>query len=168
MATPAVGDDTGGMPLSVQNFSHICISVSDPDRSLAFYRDALGLQPIFDKRLEGEGMESATGEAGAKGRMIGLKVPGPGGVTIELLAFAHRSEETAGKRRPFGYTNVSFCVPDLDQAHRELVASGVTPMQQPFEVGGVRMFFVADPDGTAIELIEFPGDATTSAEFNGA
>ena len=154
------------MPLAVRNFSHICISVSDADRSLAFYRDVLGLTPIFDKRLEGAGMESATGEPGAHGRMIGLEVPGPGGVTIELLAFGHRGAEAKGRRRPFGYTNISLSVPDLDQAHRDLVASGVTPLQDPFEVGGVRMFFVADPDGTAIELIEFPGDATTSAEFN--
>ena len=28
------------------------------------------------------------------------------------------------------------------------------------------MFFVADPDGTPIEIIEFPGAATTSAEHN--
>jgi len=30
------------------------------------------------------------------------------------------------------------------------------------------MFFLADPDGTPIELIEFPRGATTSAAFNGA
>jgi hypothetical protein len=30
------------------------------------------------------------------------------------------------------------------------------------------MFFVADPDGTPLELIEFPGGALSSAEHNGA
>jgi catechol 2,3-dioxygenase-like lactoylglutathione lyase family enzyme len=35
----------------------------------------------------------------------------------------------------------------------------VWPLQRPVGVGGVRMFFVADPDGTPIELIEFPGGA---------
>jgi hypothetical protein len=29
------------------------------------------------------------------------------------------------------------------------------------------MFFLADPDGTPIELIQFPRGATTSAAFNG-
>lgn len=33
-------------------------------------------------------------------------------------------------------------------------------------VGGVRMFFVKDPDGTALEFIEFPGEARTSEELH--
>ena len=90
-------------------------------------------------------------------------------MTLELLGFGHRSEAGQGAARPaFGYTNVSLGVDDLDAAHAELVAAGIRPLQEPFEVGGVRMFFVADPDGTAIEIIEFPGSALTSAEFNGA
>ena len=44
----------------------------------------------------------------------------------------------------------------------------LAPLQKPVDVGGVRMFFLADPDGTSIELIEFPRGATTSAAFNGA
>ncbi len=154
------------MSLAIRNFSHVCISVSDIERSLAFYRDGLGLDLVFDKRLEGPGMEAATGEAGARGRMVGLRVPGPGNVTIELLGFGHRTEGPKPKHGAFGYTNISLNVDDLDAAHAQLVAAGLEPLQAPFEVGGVRMFFVADPDGTSIEIIEFPGNATTPAEFN--
>ncbi len=156
------------MSLEVRNFSHICISVSDAERSLAFYRDALGLRVIFDVALDGPGMESATGEAGASGRMVGLKVPGAGGVTLELLEFAHaRGAETPG-RPSYGYTNVSLSVDDLDVAYAQLEAAGAKLLQRPFDVGGVRMFFAADPDGTAVEIISFPNGATTSAEHNGA
>jgi glyoxylase I family protein len=153
--------------IRVRNFSHVCITVSDIERSLAFYRDALGLEPIFDVALSGDGMATATGEEGAHGRMVGCRVPGSG-VTLELLCFGHRAR-AASERRPrgTGYTNVSLCVEDLDASYRALVDGGVLPLQPPFEVGGVRMFFVADPDGTPIELIEFPGGATTSAEHNG-
>ena len=63
------------MGLCVRSFSHVCISVSDIERSLVFYRDGLGLDVIFDHQLDGPGMEAATGEAGARGRMVGLKVP---------------------------------------------------------------------------------------------
>jgi len=155
------------MGLRVCNFSHVCIAVSDAERSLAFYRDVLGLPVIFDLELAGTGMEAATGEAGARGRMIGLRAPGPGGVTIELLALGHTREPGSG-RPETGYTNISLSVDDLDAAYDDLVASGVSPLQRPFGVGGVRMFFVADPDGTPIEVIEFPGSATTSAEHNAA
>jgi glyoxylase I family protein len=155
--------------IRVRNFSHICVSVSDMERSLAFYRDVLGLVPIFDVALEGDGMAAATGEAGAHGRMVGCKVPGSG-VTIELLCFGHAraGAARASAPRPTGYTNISLCVDDLDASYDGFVAHGVTPLQKPFDVGGVRMFFVADPDGTAIEVIAFPHGATTSAEHNGA
>jgi glyoxylase I family protein len=33
------------------------------------------------------------------------------------------------------------------------------------DIGGVRMFFVEDPDGTPIEIIEYPGGARTSEEL---
>lgn len=152
--------------LGIRGFSHVCVSVSDLERSLAFYRDGLGLRVIFDVELAGPGMESVTGEAGAHGRMVGCLVPG--GVTLELLWFAHRAGTGPLPRRGTGYTNVSLAVGDLDAAFAALEARGVRPLQRPVEVGGVRMFFVADPDGTPIELIEFPGGALSSAEHNGA
>jgi glyoxylase I family protein len=97
--------------------------------------------------------------------MVGCLVPG--GVTIELLWFAHRAEAGPQARRATGYTNISLAVADLDAAYAALEARGVRPLQRPVEVGGVRMFFVADPDGTPIELIEFPGGALSSAQHNG-
>jgi glyoxylase I family protein len=154
------------MAIAVRNFSHLCISVSDVDRSLLFYRDALGLEVVFDKRLDGPGMEAATGESGARGRMVGLCVPGPGNITLELLGFGHRDPAAARQRAPFGVTNLSLNVDDLDAAYAQTLAVGLKPVQEPFEVGGVRMFFLTDPDGTAVELVEFPGDATTATEFN--
>ena len=44
---------------------------------------------------------------------------------------------------------------DLSAAWAALDARGARP-KPPVEVGGVRMFFLADPDGTPIELIDFP------------
>ena len=36
------------------------------------------------------------------------------------------------------------------------------------DIGGVRMFFVRDPDGTPVELVEYPNLERTSAEMWGA
>lgn len=150
--------------LRIRNFSHVCIGVSDIERSLAFYRDALGLEEIFDVELAGPGLEAVTGRGGAAGRMVGCRVPGSD-VSIELICFAGRREARPGRPGPFGYSNVSLSVDDLDAAFAALVERGIAA-QKPVEVGGVRMFFVADPDGTPIEIIEFPRGATTSAEHN--
>jgi glyoxylase I family protein len=153
--------------LAFRDFSHVTVRVSDMERALGFYRDGLGLRVLFDVRLEGAGLEAVTGTPGARGRMVGLLVPGAGRVSIELLGFEHPLSQRPAAGRFTGYSNVSLSVDDLDGAHAACIARGLRPLQPPVEVGGVRMFFLADPDGTPIELIEFPRGATTSAAFNG-
>lgn len=46
------------------------------------------------------------------------------------------------------------------------VSLGYTPDQDPFEIGGVRMFLVKDPDGTAVEFIELPHGARNTYEMH--
>jgi hypothetical protein len=65
-----------------------------------------------------------------------------------------------------GVHNISLSVPDLDETHRRLIAAGYTPDQEPFEIGGVRMFFVRDPDGTPVEFIELPHGARSTYELH--
>ena len=154
--------------IAFRDFSHITVRVSDLSRALAFYRDGLGLRPLFDVRLDGPGLDAVTGTAGARGRMIGLLVPGAGKVSIELIHFEHPPLSAPPEGRFTGWSNVSLCVADIDAAHAECVAKGLAPLAPPVEVGGVRMFFLTDPDGARIELIEFPDGQTTSAAWNGA
>jgi catechol 2,3-dioxygenase-like lactoylglutathione lyase family enzyme len=45
--------------------------------------------------------------------------------------------------------------------------AGYEPEQQPVEIGGVRMFFVRDPDGTPVEFVSYPGGEQTSAQMWG-
>ena len=126
--------------------------------------EVLGAQ----RAIDGAGLEAVTGAKGAKGRMVGLLVPGSGRVAIELLGFEAPRSERPPQGRFTGYSNISLSVDDLDAAYEACAARGLKPLQRPVDVGGVRMFFLADPDGTPIELIEFPHGATTSAAFNGA
>jgi glyoxylase I family protein len=152
--------------LAFRDFSHVTVRVSDVERALAFYRDALGLRAIFDVKLDGPGLEAVTGAKGANGRMVGLVVPGRGKVCIELLGFEQPKSEPPPRGRYTGYANLSLSVDDLAAAHAACIARGLAP-HPVVEVGGVKMFFLADPDGTPLELIEFPRGATTSAAFNG-
>ena len=162
-------------PLRVSAFSHVTIRVSDLDRSIPFYRDVLGLEQVFDVKLAGGGLDEVTGGSGMAGRMVGFLVPG-NGVMVELICFANRDmrRDDAGNRLGYGNrlrntkTHCRVGVDDLDAAYQSLLDLGVKPDQRPVEVGGVRMFFVADPDGTRIEIIDFPGDGVvTSAGFHG-
>jgi glyoxylase I family protein len=148
--------------LSVEKFSHVCIGVSDMDRSLAFYTDIFGKDIVFDVELEGEALEIVTGSTGAKGRMVGLDL---GGTAIELLALGADPSSAPVDGIRVGFTNISVSVPDLDEAYRHVCELGYTPDQEPVDIGGVRMFFVRDPDDARVEIIEFPGDARTTLEL---
>ena len=146
--------------LAVENFSHVCIGVSDMDTALAFYTGVLGMDVVFDVNLEGEGLESVTGTSGAQGRMVGGLI---GGAMVELLDLGTVPASPQGPH--LGYTNVSFRVRDLDDTHQRLSAHPDVTCGPPTSIAGVRMLFVYDPDGTPIEFIELPGGATSTVEM---
>lgn len=132
------------------------------DRALRFYHGLLGMDVVFDQTLTGESFDHALGGGdGNRGRAVGGLI---GGVMIELLSLGTGSQPV---KRPFvGNKNISLSVTDLDDAYRHVQAAGCQPDQAPFEIAGVRMFFVKDPDGTTVEFIEFPGAARTSEELH--
>jgi len=108
-------------------------------------------------------MEVVTGEAGARGRMIGGVLSG---TVVELLEFKHRSFAQRSENT-LGYTNISLSVSDIDTALAAIEAAGLQPDQEPVEIGGVRMFFIRDPDGTPIEFVSYPNGERTSAQMWG-
>lgn len=151
-------------PVAVQNFSHVCIGVSDIEASLAFYTAVLGMDVVFDVELEGAGLDSVTGGAAQRGRMIGGLI---GGVMVELLSLGPSTRVPECPSGPhLGYTNVSFRVDDLDTTYDAVQRHhpGVRA-EPPVDIGGVRMFFIHDPDGTPIELLELPAGATTTVQL---
>ena len=55
--------------------SHTSFSVTDMDRSLAFYRDLLGMRVTLDLERTGEYIEQVVGFPDARLRIVGLKLP---------------------------------------------------------------------------------------------
>jgi lactoylglutathione lyase len=55
-----------------------------------------------------------------------------------------------------GFGHVAFDVPDVDAAYAALVGAGATDRMspQPSPEPGVRMAYVADPEGNLIELLD--------------
>ncbi len=149
-------------PLNVERFSHVCVGVSDMERSLEFYTGLFGKDVLFDVELQGPGLEAVTATPGAEGRMVGLVL---GGTVVELLGLGADPSTAPKGRIRVGYTNISLSVPDIDEAYRRVLELGYVPDEEPVEIAGVRMFFLRDPDDTRVEIIEFPGDARTTLEM---
>jgi catechol 2,3-dioxygenase-like lactoylglutathione lyase family enzyme len=150
--------------LSDLRFCHLVIGVTDMDRALSFYRGLLGMDVVFDRLISGESFDAALhASRQQEGRVVGGVI---GGVMIELLSLGGPKPVEAPKRRGVvGIQNVSLSVTDLDGTYRQITEAGYEPDQEPFEIAGVRMFFVKDPDGTPVEFIELPGGARSTYEM---
>jgi glyoxylase I family protein len=148
-------------PISVENFSHVCVGVSDMDASVRFYTDVLGMDVVFDVALDGGGLGTVTGGAAQCGRMVGGLI---GAVMVELMYLGIVPTIPDGPH--LGYTNISFRVADLDAAHKQLQQHHpYVWVMPPTDIAGVRMLFIHDPDGTPVELIELPAGATSTLQM---
>ncbi|MEM6106212.1 VOC family protein [Mycobacterium sp. 050272] len=155
---------TGESVLDDVSFCHLVIGVTDMDRALAFYRGVLGMEIVFESLISGEPFDAVLhASRKQEGRVVGGLL---GGLMIELLSLGSKpATDRAARRGITGIHNVSLSVTDLDDTHRRVVAAGYPPDQEPFEIGGVRMFFVKDPDGTPVEFIELPDGVRSTYEM---
>lgn len=109
--------------------SRVLLRPLDPARSLAFYRDTLGL---------------------AVAREF------PGGTVFFLgsgfLELSGRADAAAGEA-----VALWLQVRDLTATHRELTSGAVTVLREPRrEPWGLDEMWIADPDGTRIVVVEVP------------
>ena len=135
------------------------------DRALAFYRDVLGMEVIFETLISGEPFDAVLhAKRKQEGRVVGGLL---GGLMVELLSLgAKPTADKPARRGITGIQNVSLSVTDLNDTHRRINDAGYPPDQAPFEIAGVRMFFVKDPDGTPVEFIELPNGVRSTYEMH--
>ncbi|MCS6760123.1 MAG: VOC family protein [Candidatus Devosia euplotis] len=124
---------------------HSMIRVLDADRSIAFYQQAFGL--LIVERIDFP--EFA---------LIYLDDPRTGSFELELTF-------NFGRSRPYdlgdGYGHLAVIVDDVEAEHARLTVAGLAPRKLvDFKNGDLlvgRFFFVADPDGYQIEVVQRGG-----------
>lgn len=115
-------------------FNHFNFNVLDLERSLAFYRDALGLVPVSKK------------EADDGSFTLVYLGDGVSDFTLELTWLHDRTEPyDLGE----GEFHLAFTVPDLDAAHRKHQAMGCICFENP----AMGIYFIEDPDGYWLEIV---------------
>ena len=140
-------------------FDHVGLTVADLAAMTAWYVDAFGLEVEFEFALD---------HVDFRGAMLRRS----DGWRIELL---HRHGNAAGLQaaNPVeaaltrGFGHFALDVPDVDAAYDTLLAAGATDRMspRPSPEPGVRMAYVADPEGNLIELLD---RTAASLESSGA
>lgn len=115
-------------------FAHNCLKVLDLDRSLKFYKEALGLTPARWMRPSDQDIQLVFLTDGRSAHELELGCP-------------------AGRTEPFALGDnefhIAFSVPDIDAAHALHEKMGIIcydPETEP-------VYFIRDPDGYKIEII---------------
>lgn len=117
-------------------YLHTMVRVADPEASLKFYRDALGLEVI----------RSYESEAG-RFTLIYLAAPGDEEAQVELTY--NWDPEVYSGGRNFGH--IAYEVDDIYALCTRLQQHGVTILRPPRDG---RMAFVRSPDQISIELLQ--------------
>ena len=134
--------------------NHLGITVSDLDASLAFYRDVVGFEVNVRTRVAGEWFDTLTRNEGADIEIAMLRLAD---FTLQLVQY-HAS---GGATLPLAHHNVGnphLCieVDDVDARHDEIARTGrydPTPIVDIMGTG-IRSFYVHDPDGVPVELLQ--------------
>lgn len=143
-----------GTALSVR---HAGVSVRNLERSLAFYRDALGLVVRAQADEHGPFLEEILGYPGVRVTTVKLSAE-QGPTLVELLRYEQPLPSPASRREvyDFGSSHLAFTVTDLDGLYQRLTQAGVAFRSPPRLApdGKAKVAFCADPDGTPVELVE--------------
>ena len=108
------------------------IFVSDMARSVAFYRDTVGI-PL---KFESPGWAEFLTE----------------GATLALHQGEPPAERAARNDEAAGQCRAGFQVPDIDVFHQRMTEQNVTCLHEPTETFGVRIAQYVDPDGLVFSV----------------
>jgi catechol 2,3-dioxygenase-like lactoylglutathione lyase family enzyme len=156
--------------MSLGGVSHLAFGVSDMDRSLAFYRDRLGMEVVSDREQRtAPSALYADPDAATSRRVAQLRWADEPDAPFLVLSSFPTASGGALRLDQIGIHHVALWVRDLAGRAEELRAAGVRFVMAPTEVdargyGGrkgdkVLTCLFEDPDGIIVQLDERLGGA---------
>jgi catechol 2,3-dioxygenase-like lactoylglutathione lyase family enzyme len=149
---------------TVQAVESVAVTVSDMDRSLAFYEEVLGFVPESDVEVAGEAYEHLYGVFGLRLRTVRLRLGEEHLELMQFLAPGGRPMPVDSRGNDGWFQHVALIVSDIDRAYARLrqfkvpqASSG--PQRLPDwnpDAAGISAYYFRDPDGHFLEILQFP------------
>ena len=138
--------------------NHTSFTVSDLNRSLAFFRDGLGFEVTSVAPRDPALIQAITGVEGAALNIAYVRGPGH---SLELIQYDSPADKGQVVARPCdtGFAHVAYDVDDIDAAIATAADYDVRPVGKVMVIdkgpnAGGRVCYLRDPDGVTIEFIE--------------
>jgi catechol 2,3-dioxygenase-like lactoylglutathione lyase family enzyme len=157
------GGDHGALARAVDS---IGLTVSDLDRSVAFYSKVLNFEKVSEFEVDGDAYEHLEGVFGLRMRIARMRLGDESIELTEFLAPKGRPAPADARSNDRWFQHVAIVVSDMDRAYARLrehkvqhASSG--PQSLPAwnrNAGGIRAFYFRDPDGHPLEILWFPPD----------
>ncbi len=147
--------------MKITGADHTSYTVSNLERSLAFYVGVLGCEPLWQREITNAYFGEIVGFSGCVVKAAHLRIPGSEH-RIELFEYVQPAGSRLDVRtNNVGSSHISFVVEDLQVAYADLKALGVQFRSPPVEItagankGGWGVYLL-DPDGITVELFQPP------------
>lgn len=144
----------------ISGINHAGLHVRDIERSIAFYRDLIGLEVLARRESRADYVADIVGYPGAVLLMAWLRHP-RGGTIVELLQYQEPVGTPVDTAPPNpGTGHLCFSVPDIHATYERLAREGVkfrSPAPVPITLGvnkGGYAAYFSDPDGITLELLQ--------------
>ncbi|MDH3497551.1 MAG: VOC family protein [Gemmatimonadota bacterium] len=149
---------------TVRSVDAVGFTVSDMDRSVAFFTHVLTFAKVSDVEVTGDTFDRLVGVFGTRARIVRLRL---GDETVELTQFlapGGRPIPMDARSNDRTFQHIAIVVRNIDSAYAHLRQHRVThvssgPQRLPDwnpNAGGISAFYFKDPDGHALEIIHFP------------
>jgi catechol 2,3-dioxygenase-like lactoylglutathione lyase family enzyme len=138
-----------------RSFSHIGLTVSDFNAAVKFYSDVFGCPLVGVSDAPTERVRTFFGVAADAPRCKIGWIRVPGGGILEIFGFEPKLPADSITWHRVGLTHFSFNVRNTRKWYDYLVSKGVECVTRPERSPrGHWFFFVRDPDGNLIEMID--------------
>lgn len=155
-----------GAEVHVSSVDSVAMTVSDLDRSVAFYSRVLDFEKVSEHEVAGDDYEHLFGVFGIRVRVVHMRLGREQLELMQFLAPRGRPIPVDSHSNDCWFQHVAIVVSDMDAAYERLRSSHVEyassgPQRLPDwnpHAGGIQAFYFRDPDGHNLEVLAFPAD----------
>jgi lactoylglutathione lyase/glyoxylase I family protein len=131
--------------IKVKQVAHVCIFANDVDETKAFYKDTLGLDPVFNFLRDG--------------KIFGFYLDAGGRTHVEVFQKGEASFDETNQ-----INHMCLEVENIDDAIAHIQSQNVDITKKKKACDDTYQAWIKDPNGVKIELFEY---TDKSAQFTG-